>query len=722
MQNCLLMMQMQTLFITISILFFCMCCVSNYVLFNSIKFKHYHKSTINHALPAEVDILVVGAGLSGSIIAQQYAEHFPHLKILVIDKRSHIGGNCYDYVEADTGIRVNQYGIHLFHTNYDRVWNFINRFTEWTRWDHFTLGYVDDKFVPIPVGIRTVNMLFNLSIRDEQEMQAWLSTQTISPEHGVPMNSEEMSLSRVGRDLYEKIFLPYTVKQWDKHPTMLDPDVTARIPIRLNFDERYFTDKYQALPVRGFTSLFEGLLRHDGIEVLLNTDYLEPGGIAERVKVRRKIIYTGPIDAFFRDEQGLEYRSLSFERIVFRNVPGYVQPASHVNYPGLEYPFTRSIEYKWLLHQKSDHTVIFREYSSASGEPYYPVPNAINRGKYLRYQRKAMEMENGDKFVFVGRLANYKYFNMDEAVLNALRTADHIMVEEKGEVTYSRRYRYCEWIRSNVKNATELREFFRAAGRAQGANVAVVYRLSGRLRDEWHSDLWLATCALITESSAKADVYLHVVEAAAGKVPEEFRDLVVINDESDIKSENPHFSDGHLLGDIVMAYFIHRRSQYEFLWAMEDDCRYSGRWGDLLKDDYVKNGTDLVVWPGLLLDVERMKGFPSGWWHLPQYYHGDWAANVPELYGVTTMGFGFSKRFAAHLLSQFKRGTFNENQEVNLLTTGMLGGFNVQQELSTKREWEWRDDSQAQEIYTKWMEERRWSIHDNFLMHAVKFY
>jgi UDP-galactopyranose mutase len=295
---------------------------------------------------------------------------------------------------------------------------------------------VEGKHVPIPVNIDTVNALFDMNIQNEQEMDEWLKKEQVTFKDDAgnerePINSEEVALTRVGHRLYNLIFKPYTWKQWAKDPSELGPEVLSRIPVRNNRDERYFSDKYQALPTNGYTSLFDKMLDSPLITVLTNVDYFE---VKDKLQCKR-LYYTGPIDAYFNylGWPKLEYRSLSFERGVKRNTK-YFQPAGVVNHPqakdfesGKDVDFTRIVEYKWFLNQKSDHTVYFIERSTDEGEPYYPVPNDKNKELYKKYQDMAMK-EDGVRFV--GRLANYKYFNMDEAILNALKVVD----EDTGRV------------------------------------------------------------------------------------------------------------------------------------------------------------------------------------------------------------------------------------------------------------------------------------------------
>ena len=364
----------------------------------------------------EYPVCIVGAGLSGAVIAERYASVLQQ-NALVLEKRPHLGGNCFDYIDEETNIRVSKYGAHLFHTYSRRVWDYVHRFAHWTPYEHKVLGLVKGKHVPIPVNIDTVNALFNLTIRTEDEMNAWLEQEQTKYDHP-PANSEEMALSRVGPRLYELIFRPYTFKQWAKYPDELGPEVTARIPVRNNYDARYFSDPYQALPTQGYTQIFERLLDSKHITVKTSVDYFD---IKDRLKCGR-LYYTGPIDTYFADLgwPKLEYRSLDFERVVQRNVD-YFQPASVVNHPQADDDYTRIVEYKHILNQSSPHTIYFIERSKDGGDPYYPVPNKKNQDLYKKYQEMANKEPN---VTFVGRLANYRYFNMDQAILNALELFD----------------------------------------------------------------------------------------------------------------------------------------------------------------------------------------------------------------------------------------------------------------------------------------------------------
>lgn len=374
----------------------------------------------------KTDIVIIGAGISGATLAERYANLGK--SVLVLEKRNHIGGNCYDYYNKD-GILVSKYGAHLFHTNYEDVWEYINRFSDWYPYEHRVLAKIEGKLVPVPVNITTVNTLFGLNIQNEQEMQRWLESVQVKIDN--PKNGKEAALSRVGPVLYEKIFKNYTKKQWDKYPEELDALVLNRIPVRNNFDDRYFTDKYQALPVGGYTKFFEKILHHENIRVILNIDFFE---VKDQITGFEKLFYTGPIDQFFDFKysvgEQLEYRSLNF--VMETHNKEFYQENSVINYPNDE-KFTRIVEYKHFTKQKHLKTTISKEYSCdyvpGENEPYYPVPNPKNQAIYAKYQEEAEKLESEDIY-FVGRLANYKYFNMDQAFKNALDLFERLQQED----------------------------------------------------------------------------------------------------------------------------------------------------------------------------------------------------------------------------------------------------------------------------------------------------
>lgn len=376
-----------------------------------------YESAVLYQLPVmeAFDVCVVGAGLSGAVISERYASVMNY-SVVVFEKRPHIAGNCFDFVEAETGIRVNLYGAHLFHTKHSRVWEYVQRFANWTPYEHTVVASVGGKLVPVPVNIDTVNALFSANISTSRDMDRWLASEQIP--YPQPANSEEVALSRVGRRLYDLIFMPYTIKQWNKTPAMLGPEVLSRIPVRNNTDGRYFTDPVQMLPMGGYTSFVARMLDSPRIHVRTNTDYFD---VRDRMQCKHTY-FTGPIDRYFSHTgwPKLEYRSLNFEKRVLRDTTHF-QTHSVVNHPGREVPYTRIVEYKHFLNQSSPHTVIYYETSTDGGDPYYPVPTATNRDLYARYQRMA-NAESGVSFV--GRLANYKYFDMDTTILNALELFD----------------------------------------------------------------------------------------------------------------------------------------------------------------------------------------------------------------------------------------------------------------------------------------------------------
>jgi UDP-galactopyranose mutase len=359
------------------------------------------------------DYLVVGAGFAGSVIAERLASQAGK-RVLLCDRRPHIGGNAYDCYD-DAGILIHKYGPHIFHTNSRRVFEYLSQFTRWRPYEHRVLASVDGKLLPIPINLDTVNRLYGLNLRSE-ELEAWFA-QRAEPRAQI-RTSEDVVVSKVGRDLYEKFFRHYTRKQWGLDPSELDASVIARIPVRTNRDDRYFTDTYQYMPLHGYTRLFENMLAHPNIKLLLNTDYREIMGLIPF----REMIYTGPIDEFFDYCFGkLPYRSLEF-RFETLDMP-WVQPVAVINYPN-EHPYTRVTEFKHLSGQAHRQTTIVYEYPRAEGDPYYPVPRPENAELYKRYKELADQTPNVH---FVGRLATYRYYNMDQVVGQALALFDKLM-------------------------------------------------------------------------------------------------------------------------------------------------------------------------------------------------------------------------------------------------------------------------------------------------------
>lgn len=358
------------------------------------------------------DYLVVGAGFAGSVLAERLAR--TGKKVIIIDKRDHVGGNAYDYFNRD-GILIHKYGPHIFHTNSKEVFEYLGQFTAWRPYEHRVLASVDGQLVPIPINQNTINKLYGLNLSSE-EVEAFYNTKA---EKITPVRtSEDVVVSKVGRDLYEKFFRGYTKKQWDLDPCELDASVTARVPARTNRDDRYFTDTYQAMPLHGYTKMFQKMLSHPNIKIMLNTDYKEVMDFLPY----QYMIYTGPIDSFFNYCFGkLPYRSLDFK---FETVDTEVyQSTGTINYPN-EQAYTRITEFKYLTGQKHNKTTIVYEYPKAEGDPYYPVPRPENAEIYKKYQQLATSMTNT---FFVGRLATYKYYNMDQVVAQALTLYKKLM-------------------------------------------------------------------------------------------------------------------------------------------------------------------------------------------------------------------------------------------------------------------------------------------------------
>ena len=352
------------------------------------------------------DYLIVGAGFAGSVLAERLANGSGK-KILICDKRSHIGGNAYDHYNDD-GILVHKYGPHIFHTNSAEVFDYLGRFTEWREYQHRVLADVDGMQVPVPINLDTINKLYGLSLTSFELKDFF---EKVREPREFIRTSEDVVINAVGRELYEKFFRGYTQKQWGLDPSELDASVTARVPTRTNRDNRYFTDSFQAMPANGYTRMFDNMLESPNIKVLLNCDYRE---IAQSIPYR-EMIYTGPVDAFFDYRYGkLPYRSLEFKHET-HNTDKF-QDAPVVNYPNGQ-PYTRITEFKYLTGQAHDKTSIVYELPRAEGDPYYPIPRKENADLYAKYRTLADAQE---KVHFVGRLATYKYYNMDQIVAQAL--------------------------------------------------------------------------------------------------------------------------------------------------------------------------------------------------------------------------------------------------------------------------------------------------------------
>jgi UDP-galactopyranose mutase len=353
------------------------------------------------------DYLIVGAGYAGSVLAERLGRDSGK-KVLIVDRRPHIAGNAYDHPDA-AGVLVHKYGPHIFHTNSKEIFDYLSQFTEWRPYEHRVRAMVDGQLLPIPINLDTINRLYGLNL-DSAGLEKFFAEKR---EHVEKIEtSEDVVVNTVGRELYEKFFRGYTRKQWGLDPSELSSQVTARIPTRTNQDDRYFTDAHQAMPLHGFTKMFENMLDHPNITIQLSTDYRD---IKDTVPYR-EMIYTGPIDEFFDFRFGkLPYRSLEF-RHETHDVEQY-QDAPVVNYPDETVPHTRITEFKYLSGQKHEKTSIVYEYPRAEGDPYYPIPRPQNAEINAKYQALVNDTPG---LYFVGRLASYKYYNMDQVVGQAL--------------------------------------------------------------------------------------------------------------------------------------------------------------------------------------------------------------------------------------------------------------------------------------------------------------
>jgi UDP-galactopyranose mutase len=351
------------------------------------------------------DYLIVGAGFAGATIAERLASHAGK-RVLICDKRPHIGGNAYDYHD-EHGILIHRYGPHIFHTNSAEVFGYLSRFTEWRPYQHRVRASVDGQIVPIPINLDTINQLLGTRFTS-LELEGYFAS--VAEPRSPLLTSEDVIVNRVGRELYEKFFRNYTRKQWGLDPSELDASVTARVPVRTNRDDRYFTDTYQSMPLQGYTRMFERMLQHPNIHVLLNSDYRE----IKTLIPHRELIYTGPVDEYFDYCYGkLPYRSLKFQWETL-DVPT-AQPAPVINYPN-EHAYTRVTEFKYLSGQEHPKTTRVYEYPTDVGDPYYPVPTAANAALYAQYEALARKSDAR----FLGRLGTYKYYNMDQVVAQAL--------------------------------------------------------------------------------------------------------------------------------------------------------------------------------------------------------------------------------------------------------------------------------------------------------------
>jgi UDP-galactopyranose mutase len=366
------------------------------------------------------DYMIVGAGFAGSVLAERLAAGMGK-KVVIVDRRPHIGGNTYDCYDSD-GILIHKYGPHIFHTNSKDVFEYLSRFTEWRQYQHRVRASVDGMLVPIPINLDTINTLYGLNLNAQQLTQFFADR---AERRESVKTSEDVIVSKVGRGLYDKFFKYYTRKQWGLDPSELEAQVTARVPVRTNRDDRYFTDTYQAMPKGGYTRMFERMLAHPNIKILLNCDYRE----VRNVIAHRELVYTGPVDSYFDCKFGkLPYRSLEFQ---FETLNKELhQPVAVINYPN-DYAYTRVTEFKHLTGQEHPKTSLVYELPVAdNGDPYYPIPQPQNAALYKKYEALADATPNVH---FAGRLGTYRYYNMDQVVAQSLALYARIAGQTRAE-------------------------------------------------------------------------------------------------------------------------------------------------------------------------------------------------------------------------------------------------------------------------------------------------
>ncbi len=375
------------------------------------------KINLVETIDKKYNAIIVGAGPVGCVLAERMASQL-NWKVLIIEKRNHVAGNCFDSFH-ESGVMIHNYGPHYFRTNSEELKDYLSNFTEWIPGNYIVKSSVNGELFPFPVNLNTLRQFFKDPSLTPESAEALLASKRQSFEN--PANSEEFVLSRVGQEMYETFYLGYTLKQWDMHPKDLAPSVCGRIPIRLNEFDKYVDHKYQITPAKGFTNMFTNMLVNSNIDVMLNADY---GNLKSQLNFNDVMIYTGPIDEYFDFKLGkLTWRSLEFDFV--EKQQEYVQECVQINYPN-EHKYTRTVEIKHVTGQKCPNTVISYEYPTAEGDPYYPIPMDANANLYEQYKKLAEVETNTNNVYFCGRLAEYKYFNTDEVIERALETFKRI--------------------------------------------------------------------------------------------------------------------------------------------------------------------------------------------------------------------------------------------------------------------------------------------------------
>ncbi len=371
----------------------------------------------NYLSNKKYELAIVGAGPVGAVIAERAATVLGW-NVIVIDKRKHIAGNCYDRFH-DSGVLIHQYGPHYFRTDKPEILKYLSSFTEWIPGNYIVKSSVKNEFYPFPINLDTLRKFFNLPNLSSSEAYSLLDSKRIKIDH--PANSEDFVRSRVGDDLYQTFYKPYTFKQWGIYPKDLAPSVCGRIPIRYNRDPRYVNNKFQLTPKDGFTNMFSNILKNPRINTLLGQDFQPVKGLLSSIPY---LVYTGPIDEYFDYQYGkLPWRSLDFKFESYNTE--YVQKCVQINYPE-EFEYTRSVEIKHVTRQIHPNTVVSYETPKSLGDPYYPIPSHPNEDLYKKYLLLANEENKNRNAFFCGRLAEYKYYNTDEVIERALSTFELI--------------------------------------------------------------------------------------------------------------------------------------------------------------------------------------------------------------------------------------------------------------------------------------------------------